>query len=71
MPYFADAGLLPAEDASAAVGVLLTLEAEEDLFEREISVIDLRDPERPTLRLTPRAVSERRRIEDLSEGEDA
>lgn len=63
--------LLPAEAPETALRRLLALERAEDLLDREISVIDLRDPERPTLRLTPRGVSELRRLRAPREGEDA
>lgn len=62
---------LPAEAPEAALARLLALERAEDLLDREVTVIDLRLPERPTLRLSPRAVSELLRVRALIEGEDA
>ncbi|MEM1313667.1 MAG: cell division protein FtsQ/DivIB [Pseudomonadota bacterium] len=62
---------LPAEAPQTALRRLLALERAEDLLDRELSVIDLRDPERPTLRLTPRGASELQRLRSPREGEDA
>jgi cell division protein FtsQ len=64
---------LPAEGAEAALSRLLALDAAEEILEREVSAVDLRDPERPTLRLTPRGVSEKARLRAIrtGEGEDA
>jgi cell division protein FtsQ len=62
---------LPAQAPERALARLLALDRAEDLLDREVSVIDLRVPDRPTLRLTPRAVSELMRARALIEGEDA
>lgn len=63
--------LLPQDDPEAALARLIGLDAAEDLLDREIEAVDLRDPQRPTLRLTPRAVSELLRIRAFMKGEDA
>ncbi len=64
---------LPAEGAERALSRLLALDAAEEILEREVSAVDLRDPERPVLRLTPRGASEaaRMRLVRNGEGEDA
>ncbi len=62
---------LPEKQADAALSRLLALDVAEDLLDREVSVIDFRDSNRPTLRLTPRAVAELIRVRALLEGKDA
>ncbi len=47
--------LLPAQGAQAALERVLAMAAAEELLDRDIAVIDLRDPRRPTLRLGPDA----------------
>jgi len=48
------------------------LNAADDLLDREVTVVDLRDPDRPTLRLTPRGAEELRRLRNpVPPGEDA
>lgn len=55
--------LLPERGAVAALEHLFALDAARDLLARDFTVIDLRNPNRPTLRLGPdaRAESQRRR----------
>lgn len=43
----------------------------DELLDRDIAVIDMREPDRPVLRLTPHAVSEMRRLKLNEAGEDA
>ncbi|MEO0682733.1 MAG: cell division protein FtsQ/DivIB [Pseudomonadota bacterium] len=63
---------LPADDPETALKRLLALDAGDDLLDREVTDVDLRDPERPTLRLTPRGADELRRLRDPAPpGEDA
>ena len=62
---------LPQEAPQAALRKLIRLDRDEDLLDREVTVIDLRDPERPTLRLSPRAMDELVRVRKLLEGEEA
>ena len=50
---------------------VLALEKAEDVLERDISVLDLRDPQRPMLRLTEEALAEIARVKAKLEGEDA
>lgn len=51
--------LLPAEGAEAALARLIDWHLSEGLLDREITLVDLRDPERPIVRLTPRGFEER------------
>lgn len=48
--------LLPAHGAQRALERALVMDAAEELLERDIRAVDLRDPGRPTLRLGPDAV---------------
>ena len=48
--------LLPAEGALEALERVMALAEAEDMLERDVSVIDMRFGERPTLRLTPAAL---------------
>ena len=50
---------------------VLALEKAEDVLARDISVLDLRDPQRPMLRLTEEALAEIARVKAKLEGEDA
>lgn len=59
---------LPETDPEAALDRLLRLERDEQVLDREVSVIDLRDPERPTLRMTPRAVEVMEGAKELLKG---
>ena len=62
---------LPEADPMAALRRVLALEKAEDVLERDISVLDLRDPQRPMLRLTEEALAEIARVKAKLEGEDA
>lgn len=48
--------LLPETGAEQALARVLALDAAQDLFARDVSVIDMRLPDRPTLRLNPAAL---------------
>mgnify|MGYP006277871211 CR=1 FL=1 len=61
---------LPAEGAETALARLLALDAAEEVLDREVAVVDLRDPERPVLRLTPRGVREAARLRAMRSGEE-
>jgi cell division protein FtsQ len=63
--------MLPAKDAEPALARVLALDAAEDLLAREVMVIDMRLPQRPTLRMTDRAVAELLRLRAIVAGEDA
>lgn len=54
--------LLPAQGAVAALERVLALDGAQDLLARDIAAVDLRNPQRPTLRLTPEAAAELARI---------
>ena len=49
----------------------MALDAAEQLFARDLSVVDMRDPTRPMLRLTEHAISELERLRAGDKGEDA
>jgi cell division protein FtsQ len=62
---------LPSTGAEQALARALALNAAEDLLQREVIAVDLRNPDRPTLRLSPRAVAQLLRLRTIQEGEDA
>ncbi|WP_151717257.1 cell division protein FtsQ/DivIB [Gemmobacter serpentinus] len=53
--------LLPAQDPVRALERLLALDKAEDLMNRDVLTMDLRNQQRPTLRLAPAALREMRR----------
>ena len=57
---------LPAENPVAALERLLALDTAEKLLDRDILAIDLRNEQRPVLRLAPFALSEVRRAQGLT-----
>ncbi|HDR28059.1 cell division protein FtsQ/DivIB [Rhodovulum sp.] len=54
--------LLPGQDAVAALERVIALDGVTDMLGRDIAVVDLRNPGRPTVRLAPDAVEEFRKI---------
>jgi cell division protein FtsQ len=62
---------LPEADPLAALRRVMALDAAEELLARDVMVVDLRDPARPALRLTPHAQAELIRLREMTEGEDA
>lgn len=52
--------MLPEQNAPAALERLIALDKAEDLLARDILTVDLRNEQRPVLRLAPSAMSERR-----------
>lgn len=50
--------LLPEHGALGALERVLALDAAQDLLSRDLRIIDLRNPARPTLRLSPEALTE-------------
>ena len=60
--------LLPARDAQGALERVLALNAAQDLLARDVQVIDLRIPSRPTLRLSTDSMDELTRIRRNSSG---
>ena len=57
--------LLPERDPGAALAHAVALHYGEELFDRDLLAVDMRVPQRPTLRMTPRAV-ERLRLLDAA-----
>ena len=51
--------LLPAEGAAAALERIIALDQAEDLLDRDVTAVDLRNGHRPTLRLAPHAMAAR------------
>ncbi len=62
---------LPEEDPLSALRRVMALHAAEDLLDRDVVAIDLRNPERPMLRLSEFAESELVRLRMIALGEDA
>lgn len=60
--------LLPELDPVAALEYVLALDTARDLMERDLQVVDMRLPRRPTIRLSDGAVTELRRIRALPTG---
>jgi len=60
--------LLPAHGALQALERVLALHAAQDLLARDVALVDLRNPARPTIRLTPTAMEEFHAIRTLSTG---
>jgi len=58
--------LLPETDPVAALDQVLALDQAQDLLARDITDIDMRNPQRPTLRLSTPAVEELRRLRAIS-----
>lgn len=62
---------LPERNPLAALEHAMALETGQRVFAREVTVIDLRDPRRPILRLTPYGKDELARMRAQAAGEDA
>ncbi|MHC0054097.1 cell division protein FtsQ/DivIB [Actibacterium sp. D379-3] len=60
--------LLPEQGAVQALERVIALNQAEDMLERDISAVDMRNAARPTLRMAPGAVQELRRIKTLEAG---
>lgn len=56
--------MLPAKDAIQAVEQAMALDGAEELLARDISAVDLRNSERPTVRLTAAGLEEMRKLTD-------
>lgn len=63
--------MLPEYGAVSALRRVIALHQAEDLLSRDVIVIDMRNGERPVLRLTDEAISELRRLRTEVRGEDA
>ena len=59
---------LPEADPVGALRRVMALDAAEQLFARDLSVVDMRDPTRPMLRLTEHAIAELERLEGRRQG---
>lgn len=57
--------LLPEDDPIAALERVIALNSAQDLLGRDLSVVDMRQTNRPTIRMAERAVEELRRIRGL------
>lgn len=62
---------LPEADPVLALRRVMALDGAENLLARDLSVVDMRDPTRPMLRLTGHAISELERLRAGDKGEDA
>jgi cell division protein FtsQ len=62
---------LPEVDPAAALARVMAMHASDDLLARDVTVVDMRDPRRPMLRLTEHALSELERLKKTAAGEDA
>lgn len=62
---------LPETDPGAALRRVMAMETGEGLLDRDLAVVDMRDPRRPMLRLTEHAISEIERLKKSAAGEDA
>jgi cell division protein FtsQ len=60
--------MLPAQGAVSALERVIALHASYDLLSRDITHIDMRNPARPTLRLSPDAAGELARIRSMETG---
>lgn len=62
---------LPESGATTALGIVMQQEASGDLLKRDVSVVDMRNPSRPTIRLNANAMGELKRLREAAAGEDA
>lgn len=62
--------MLPETGAVAALERVIALDKAQDLFERDIALIDMRNPDRPTVRVTPSGIAALRQIYDQTVGAD-
>lgn len=60
--------LLPETGAVAALQRVIALDQADDMLERDLMIVDMRNAARPTLRMAPGAVDEMRRIKSLEAG---
>jgi len=63
--------MLPEYGAMTALRRVVALHQAEDLLNRDVTVVDMRNGERPVLRLTDEAIAELRRLRAEVRGEDA
>jgi cell division protein FtsQ len=62
--------LLPEENSIDALEQVMALQQAQDLMERDLVIVDMRNKDRPTLRMAAPAVDELRRIKDIRPGAD-
>ncbi len=62
---------LPEQEAAMVLARVMAMQVAEGLLERDLMVVDMRDPRRPMLRLTAHAMSELARLRAMVTGEDA
>lgn len=62
---------LPEAEPLAALARVMAMQASEGLLERDLTVVDMRDPRRPMLRLSTHAMAELARLRAMVTGEDA
>lgn len=63
--------MLPETDPAAAVRRVMALHAADELLERDLVTVDMRNPSRPMVRLTEHAASELDRLKLAPTGDDA
>jgi cell division protein FtsQ len=62
--------LLPETGAVAALERVIALDEAQDLFARDISLVDMRNPDRPTVRVTPAGIAALGQINGQTVGAD-
>ncbi len=62
---------LPEDDPHAALRRVMEIHARSDLLARDVTVVDMRNPDRPMARLTEHARAELERLRAMAAGEDA
>ena len=62
--------MLPETDAVAAMEEVIALHEAEDLLARDVRAVDMRNPERPTVRMAPVAAASMRQIKMTELGDD-
>lgn len=63
--------MLPAKGAVSALKHVLALHQAEDMLNRDVVIVDMRNPSRPVLRLTDTAIAELRKLRAVVRGDDA
>jgi cell division protein FtsQ len=62
---------LPEADPEGALRRVMAWQAADELLARDLTIVDMRDPRRPMLRLTEHAVKQLERLRETTAGEDA
>jgi len=63
--------MLPEAGAVTALRQVIALHDTQDVLNRDVIIVDMRDVARPVLRLSDTAIAELRRLRTLVRGEDA